>query len=225
MKKLLILLLTVFLISQHAVYASGAKISDWAMDEVQAAIQIGLVPEEMQCDYQSNMTRAEFAKLSVVFVAHHLSMEIDEAVEWYLCGHTDSSGKPLIFQKDTFTDIIESEYEYYIQCANSMGIVNGRGNRIFDPDSFITREEAATMLLRVYFCYGSGVKLNAKSEEIDGFYDAKEISSWADSAVRYLYQWDVMKGVSEGCYAPKEYYTKEQCYITFFRLQQVYSYR
>ena len=104
-----------------------------------------------------------------------------------------------------------------------MCIVYGRGDGIFAPDAPITREEAATMLLRVYFCYGGGVKLGPKSEGVDAFYDVAEISSWADSAVRYMYQWDVMKGISDVQYAPKSYYTKEQCYITFLRLNRVYS--
>ena len=225
MKKILLLLLIVLFVFHGTVYASGTETSAWAKEEVNEAIRFGLVPKEMQKDYQDNITRAEFAKISVLYLANHFSMEVDEVVKQYCSEHVDSFGNPLVFRRDVFTDIENSEYEYYIQCANAMGIAVGRGNGVFDPDSFITREEAATMLLRVYFCYGSGVKLNAKSEEVDGFYDVKEISSWADSAVRYLYQWDVMKGVSEIHYAPKSYYTKEQCYITFFRLQQVYSYR
>ena len=99
----------------------------------------------------------------------------------------------------------------------------GRGEGIFDPDAPITREEAATMLLRVYFCYGMGVKLGPRSEGVDNFADVSEISSWADTAVRYMYQWNVMKGVSEELYSPKTGYTREQCYATFVRLDQVYA--
>ena len=152
-------------------------------------------------------------------------MEVDEVIEWYLSAHIDSNGNHPPFLESTFSDIEDSEHKYYIQCANSMHIVYGRGDGIFDPDAPITREEAAAMLLRVYFCYGGGVKLGPKSEGVDAFYDVAEISSWADSAVRYMYQWDVMKGVSDTHYAPKSYYTKEQCYATFLRLDDVYSYR
>jgi len=223
MKKTIFMLFTILLIFHSTAYASGTEISAWAQSEVEEAIHLGIVPEDMQNDYQNNITRAEFAKIAVMFVARHFDMEVDELIEWYLSAHVDYNGNHPPFLESTFSDIEDSEYKYYIQCANSMHIVYGRGNGIFDPDAPIVREEAAAMLLRVYFCYGGGVKLGPKSEGVDAFYDVAEISSWADSAVRYMYQWDVMKGVSDIQYAPKSYYTKEQCYITFLRLDHVYS--
>ena len=225
MKKTLFLLLAILFIFYTTAYASSTEISAWAKEEVQEAIQLGIVPEDMQNDYKNNITRAEFAKIAVMFVARHFDMDVDEVVEWYLSEHIDSEGNQLTFKDNTFIDIENSAYEYYIKCANSMSILYGRGDGIFDPDAFITREEAATMLLRVYFRYGAGVKLGPKSEGVDAFYDVEEISSWADSAVRYMYQWDVMKGVSDVQYSPKSHYTKEQCYITFLRLDRVYSIR
>lgn len=223
MKKILFLVLAILLVFSGTVYAVDTGISDWATEEVEEAIRLGIVPEDMQKDYQNNITRAEFAKMAVLFVARHFQMDLDDMVTWYLSKHIDSTGNPPTFQEHTFTDIADSEFAHYIRCANSLGIVYGRGEGIFDPNAFILREEAAAMLLRVYFCYGGGVKLGPKSEKVDAFYDAAEISSWADSAVRYMYQWDVMKGVSDTHYAPKAQYTKEQCYATFFRLDQVYS--
>ena len=225
MKKTFFLLFTILFIFHSTAYTSGTEISAWAQSEVEEAIHLGIVPDDMQNDYQNNITRAEFAKIAVMFVARHFDMNVDEVVEWYLSEHKDSDGNQLTFKDNTFTDIENSEYEYYIKCANSMYIVYGRGDGMFYPDDFITREEAATMLLRVYFCYGGGVKLGPKSEGVDAFYDVTEISSWADSAVRYMYQWDVMKGVSDVEFSPKSHYTKEQCYISFLRLDRVYSIR
>ena len=222
MKRIFLLFMILFIFHSTG-YASGTQISAWAQSEVEEAIHLGIVPEDMQNNYQNNITRAEFTKIAVMFVARHFDMELDELIEWYLSAHVDSNGNQLLFLESTFSDIEDSKYKYYIQCANSMCIVYGRGDGIFAPDAPITREEAATMLLRVYFCYGGGVKLGPKSEGVDAFYDVAEISSWADSAVRYMYQWDIMKGVSDVKYAPKLYYTKEQCYITFLRLDRVYS--
>lgn len=225
MKKLLVLLSVMLCVFCTTAYASDTAMSAWAKTEVEKAVNLGIVPEDMQNNYRRNITRAEFAKVSVMFVAEHFDMEVDEVVEWYLSEHVDSYGNKLTFKENTFTDIGDCEHEYYIKCANSMYIVEGRGDGIFDPDAFITREEAATMLLRVYFCYGGGVKLGPKSEGVDAFNDADMISSWADTAVRYMYQWDVMKGFSDTEYSPKSHYTREQCYITFLRLREVYSYR
>ena len=225
MKKILLIAVVTVLVLSITVCAGNTNISDWAKPEVDEAISLGIVPEDMQNNYQDNITRAEFAKVSVMYVANHFNMTVDELVKWYLETRVDGEGKPLTFIEDAFTDIADSDEAYYIKCANTMGIVYGKGEGKFAPDELITREEAATMLLRVYFCYGSGVKLGPKSADVDNFSDAGKISSWADSAVRYMYQWDVMKGVSETRYAPEENYTKEQCYATFLRLHRVYSYR
>lgn len=223
MKKVLVLLLIFILAFGSTVSLAEDEPSVWAIEEVSEAIELGFVPEDMQTGYKSNITRAEFAKVSVLFAARQYGMESEEFVNYYLAEHVDGEGAQLTFKKDEFTDIADSEHKYYIEAANSIGIVQGKGDGIFDPDAFITREEAATMLLRTYFCYGSAVKLGAKSAEVDNFSDAQQISSWADTAVRYMYQWDVMKGVSDIKYAPKSNYTREQCYITFLRLYNMWS--
>jgi len=224
MKRVMVLLLSVLLLLCVPVSAEG-EASEWAKKEINEAISLGIVPNDMQNSYQDNIKRGEFAKISVLFVARHFDMEVAELMDWYISSHVDGLGGQVVFKEDSFSDIDECEEKYYIQCADTMGIVKGRDDGTFDPEAFITREEAATMLLRVYFCYGGGVKLGPKSEGVDGFYDVEEISSWANTAVRYMYQWDVMKGVSDTHFAPKLHYTKEQCYITFLRLDGVYSYR
>ncbi len=222
-KRFLSLLLLFALMSTGVVFAEN-DISPWAEKEVAEAIQFGFVPEEMQTGYQENITRAEFAKISVLFVAHKFKMPFEEAMQNYLDIHIDGeTGNPIEFRDDSFTDIDDSPHALYIKWADTLRIVEGRGEGIFDPEAPITREEAATMLLRVYFCYGAGVKLGPRSEGVDNFSDVSEISSWADTAVRYMYQWDVMKGFSEEIYSPKTGYTREQCFLTFVRLDQVYA--
>lgn len=223
LKKLISILILVAFTANIPVFAENTKVSDWAKNDVEEAIRIGIVPQDMQDDYQKSITRAEFTKISMMFLSYKFGMPVEEFVDWYLSVHVDSTGKNPEFLDDTFQDIKGSKYEYYIKCANSIRIVYGKGDGIFDPDGLITREEAATMLLRVYFCYGSGVKLGPASENVDYFSDIKSISSWADTAVRYMYQWGVMKGVSDTHYGPKMNYTKEQCYTTFIRLNSVYS--
>ncbi|MBO5929795.1 MAG: S-layer homology domain-containing protein [Clostridia bacterium] len=222
MKRMIYGLLVLLLVFQVPVFAAEADMSEWAVAEVNEAIQLGLVPDDLQQDYQDPITRAEFAEIAVTFVAKHYDKTVEDMIAWYVSTRVDGQGNPLVFHEDAFTDIADSKYAYYIKCASTMGITNGRGDGIFDPDAYITREEAATMLLRVYFCYGSGIKLGPKSAEVDLFSDVGEISSWADTAVRYMYQFDVMKGVSGTSYAPKLSYTKEQSIATFLRLYKAF---
>lgn len=224
-KAIFFLFLLITFAFSNVICLADTEISNWAEEEVEKAIVNGIVPKDMQSDYKSNISRAEFAKISVMYAARHFDMNVDEFIEFYISERVDSEGNHPVFLENTFTDIANSKYEHYIKCANTVGIVYGKGNGIFDPDAPITREEASTMLLRVYFRYGAGVKLGPKSEGVDNFYDVDEISPWADSAVRYMFQWNVMKGVSETHFGPKLHYTKEQCYITFLRMDDVYSYR
>ncbi len=223
MLKRLLSLLVLFALLSTGVAFANADVSTWAEEEVKEAIALGFVPEEMQTEYQENITRAEFAKISVLFVAHKFKMPFEEAMQNYLDIHIDGYGNPVTFREDSFSDIDASPHALYIKWADTLRIVEGRGDGIFDPDAPITREEAATMLLRVYFCYGGGVKLGPASEGVDNFSDVSSISPWADTAVRYMYQWNVMKGFSEELYSPKTGYTREQCYVTFVRLDEVYA--
>lgn len=222
MKKTLVFLLAFTMCMSTFVRAEEP--SDWAGAEVAEAIELGIVPEDIRCDYKSCATREEFAMVSVLFVARHFDMEVEDMMDSYISTHVDSYGEPLTFRENVFTDIDDSPYKYYIECANNLGIVNGRGDDTFDPKASITRQEAATMLLRAYFCYGGGVKLGPKSAAVDNFADKDSIASFADTPVRYMYQWDVMKGVSDTHYEPLATYTREQCYVTFVRLWKVFSY-
>ena len=38
----------------------------WAAEEVEAAVRLGLVPEDMQKNYGADITRAEFCRLAVI---------------------------------------------------------------------------------------------------------------------------------------------------------------
>ncbi len=221
MKKIILFLMLFAIFFCNTAFAENAGISEWAVPEVTEAVRLGIVPEDMQQNYQENMTRGEFAKISVLFVAYQLNMDFEDAMNWYLETHVDGHGNKLQFKTDSFHDINNSDHAYYIRWANALGIVKGRSEGLFEPDAPITREEAATMLLRAYFCYGSGVKLGPESMGVDAFADALLISPWADMAVRYMYQWGVMKGISEAYYSPKTTYTKEQCYVTLLRLDKV----
>ena len=52
--------------------------------------------------------------------------------------------------------------------------------------------------------------------------DVSDISDWAKSAVSSMRAMDIMKGVSEREFAPKDSYTKEQAIATMVRLYECY---
>lgn len=102
------------------------------------------------------------------------------------------NGSPVVNYAMDFTDV--SPDDYYaeaVRWAQSEKIVNGIGDKLFDPDSPVTREQLAAIIYRCVQRSGGGFTgmwyfpLN--------YADASEISSYADEAMH----WCVMNGIIE----------------------------
>ncbi len=179
-------------------------ISAWAKPEIDEAINIGFVPVELQNNYTQNITREEFAYLTVSFVMTNLSLSFEQL---------ESQSEKYSAPRNKFDD---SDNEY-VMLAARMGIINGIGNNMFDPTSRITREQAATMLQRTYCLYST----NQNSMKQVVFDDSDKISEWALRGVEFCVSYDVMKGISDTQFAPQDSYTKEQAIATFLRLYKI----
>lgn len=194
------------------------KVSDWAKEEIDEAINLGFVLEELQGDYKENITREEFAATAVKFLAYEYNLTVEDMMNLWCKKHTDENGIPMEISHSFDEDLKGSNFAYYVRCADTLGIVKGRGNGIFDPLSSITREEAAVMLNNVFFSYATGFKLGYY--DLSKMTDYEKISEWAKSSVRNMYVMNVMKGVSETEFSPQGLYTREQCFATFLRLNE-----
>ena len=106
------------------------KPSHWAEQEVSEAIEKGLVPKQLQSNYQSNINRSQYVLLALkVF---------------------DTTGKDVdIKESRPFNDVLNHEYEQEIVKAFNAGIVKGDGKGNFHPDNFITREEIASLVVNL----------------------------------------------------------------------------
>jgi hypothetical protein len=181
------------------------KPSSWAVREVGFAYGYDLVPVKYLRDFTAEMKRGEFCELMIRFLEISEAKKIDEILA--LQGKTASA--------DTFTDTSE----YHILAAYELGIVTGRGEGIFDPDGSITREEAAAMLMRL----GVFSNIYINSQPLI-FNDSQKFSSWAADAVSYVSSctdsWGnrVMNGYTNGGFHPGDSYSREQAYMTIFRL-------
>ena len=92
----------------------------------------------------------------------------------------------------TFEDVEEGAwYTEAVRWAASGEIVKGYSEKRFAPGDEITREQLATMLYR-YACY-AGCDVKDSDAELS-FDDAKEVSSWAEEAVK----WACHKGLIIG---------------------------
>ena len=181
---------------------TGNTPSAWAKDEVKQAIAQKIVPQEMQDLYKENITRAEFARVVVMVIANLKQVSAESLI--------DNGNQNMAFSDTN---------DRYVLCLASLGIVNGTGNNLFEPNSHIMREEAATMLQRTSYTID-----NNATEHVSvklAYEDANSISNWAVAPVAFVTNSGIMKGIGDNKFDPKGDYTREQSYLTFLRLVQV----
>lgn len=92
-----------------------------------------------------------------------------------------------------------------------MEIVKGTEENKFNTGSFITREEACTLLYRA-----AAEKL--KSGESCEFKDEKDISDYAKEAVNSLSAAKIVTGSENGEFLPKNNMTRAEAAVVFYRL-------
>ncbi|MBQ8401635.1 MAG: S-layer homology domain-containing protein, partial [Clostridia bacterium] len=191
--------------------------SEWAVPEVKSALEGGLVPYTLQKNYRTSITRAQFCELLMTMLLRRM-----DAVR--PGGRFDTledliADKNLTIDETIFTDIADLPNRMEILTANALGIVNGRGGGIFDPDSGITRQEAATMLMRA-----AQVLEIPMGEEPRSFSDMAEADEWAAMGILYTSSLvdvlgkAVMGGVDDSRFSPKTAYTVEQSILTMERM-------
>ena len=166
--------------------------SPWAVDYMRQAGDVGLIPPVLDDqDLTQNITRAEFAAVAV---------RLYEAL----------TGAPVDYWgPNPFSDT--SNYD--VMRAYGLGVVNGMGDGTFAPDANLTREQAVTMLGRVYEL----VRTNAVSGgellpqlSVMTFSDHVKISDYARNYVYFFAGQYIVEGMGDGTFAPKNAMTREQ---------------
>ena len=103
----------------------------------------------------------------------------------------------------------EDTYYEYADYMCKLGIVNGVSATEFNPLGEITREQAATMLMRTADVLGYDTSYNTSVES--------GVSSWATKGVGFVTENGIMNGTGNG-FEPQGKYTKEQAIATFVRM-------
>lgn len=156
---------------------SGA--SDWAVEELEKAGDYGLVPEVLeQADVSLPIDRAEFAAVSVKLYEALSGKEAEEAPE------------------NPFGDTEDSD----VLKAYALGITGGVTADTFEPDTLLSREQAATMLARVYTAY-TGREITSGTDML--FADDADISRWAKDSVYFMAENGVIRGMENNIFAPR----------------------
>ena len=199
---------------------AGAVISDWAVEEVNAAYAAGLIPPELDLgtDYGAPISREAFARLTVELVAVYWETDVPALLEKenILLAEDDGTG---VFgaAAPSFSDTDSA----YVELAASLGIVQGSNIGTFGPQRSLTRAEAAVMLRRTMDALGCP-DANAKPKT---YTDAYTIPRWAAESVKYISGRTtedgraVMGGIW-GKFMPQGVYSTEQAILTVLRCYQ-----
>ena len=185
---------------------AAGDMDSWAYPEVVAAIEENLVPTYLQNLYLNNITRDEFCDLVIQAISEVLDKEIADIVK-------EKTGKELSTwqQEYPFTDTTNSN----VIAAYALGVVTGRGEKKFDPYATITRQEAAALLMRSAKVLG----MDTSNASNAGYTDSDAVGVWFKDAVNYVHQINVMGSTGSGnTFSPTGAYTREQSYVTIYRL-------
>lgn len=169
--------------------AEASKSSEWAGTTVEKAEQFGLIPDALKgADLTKPITRKEFAAVCVKLY-EKLSSEFA----------TPAAKNPFIDTKDA--EVLK---------AYNVDITSGIAADKFGPDIILNREQAATMLTRVFkkvFVPGWTLKEDGKYSfnytMPPKFADDAKISEWAKPSVYFMVSHKIISGVGSNTFAPR----------------------
>ncbi len=168
--------------------------SDWAAAELDRANTLGILPDSFGGSYIQDITRSEFCDL-VYKMLNKTAFKLG-TVQFIRNPFNDAGGE-------------------HILSLYANGIIYGKGDELFAPEDPITREEAATILNRILNKLGI---MKAYVDDAYGYQDEGEIAEWARGAVYHMYCARIMRGDTEGFFAPKSFITREQATATTVRI-------
>ncbi|MDP5277259.1 S-layer homology domain-containing protein [Chengkuizengella axinellae] len=203
-KPLVVILSLMLLLPSTSVFAVGGQPSAWSKETIQRGIDLGIVPERLQANYADPITREEFAELLVNVAFKKLEL-VERSHEWT---------KEMVLEKVTIDQSFEDTDLDHVKLAYIIGSVNGTSDTTFSPDAFITREQAAQMLMNTI--HKASIVSYATEEEM-GYWDYDQIGEWAIPAVSAAYNLELMKG-SNGQFMPRKHITREQAIVTIIRV-------
>lgn len=197
LKKITCFVVVIMLSTVFLPVLAADKPSEWAESEVYAAIDHNLVPQQLQANYKSNITRTEYVLLA---------LQVYEKAGYSLQDREDSP----------FSDTVNHLYEKEIKRAYFAGIIKGDGKGHFFPDNYITREEISSLVVNLLKQISPDKDYTVKNKHI--FADNNSISEWASDYINYCYENKILNGYSGNIMDPKGNATIEQSIALLYRL-------
>lgn len=170
--------------------------SGWAAGEVNAAIEAGLVPDELQRNYGDFITRGEMAQMFINLIEKASGQSIEDFM----------AEKGVAINENAFTDTNNRA----VLAANALDIINGVGNGMFDPDGIFKRAHIAVMVNRVARVLGIDTEGHTHS-----FVDLG--GHWAEPELGWPVHAGIIEGVGDNRFDPEGNLTTEMAIVLAYR--------
>lgn len=200
---------SVALLEEYFPSAAASPLGDlfpakWALADWQSAKALGLVPSALDRAYDAPITRLEFCQLMNALLS---ALWGEDAAAYLSAQGYDLSVRP-------FPDCDDAS----VIVLYALGVVDGRDDGTFAPNASITRQEAAKLLSVLETALTGGQAPVSSSLAV--FTDADSIAGWAEPYVQDAVRIGVMQGNSDGAFAPRATYDRQQSIVTAYRLYQ-----
>lgn len=161
---------------------------DWAKEAIEYLYANSIMTGDGDGRFRpgDNLTREEFVKLIIAAIGGN---KLEDGII-------------------TFTDISEGAwYKKYVETAVVKGITTGISEGEFGVGQYITRQDAAVMLLRAAEAYYTNFK---KKTTLIDFTDYDTVSDYAVVAVDTLARAQIINGFEDGSFRPQDNITRAE---------------
>lgn len=108
----------------------------------------------------------------------------------------------------TFKDLSSTNWAYKEMAkAVKAGYIQGYNHNI-NPKNSVTRQEAAIMIAKIV-----GLSIEEDNEALSKFKDGDKIASWSKKSVASIVHNNIMKGYSDGRFAPEQALTRAEAVV------------
>jgi len=194
---ILILIMSFLLTSMVSTYASADTPSGWAIDDINYLRDLNLLRDDMFYNYQTNITREDYAYL------------VYKLVESYDVAISEIADLDMAY---TLTDCDD----YYVIGLYKADIITGYLDGTFRPKQSITRQEICTLYMKALEVMGVDLVNNAGV--LDAYQDSNSIGSWAVTSMVKCINAGIINGTSSTWLSPQGYATIEQSLVVLNRI-------
>lgn len=178
--------------------ASGVPAVNTAQQEAQPEDHPDFIPDQLQVDEQTHMTREQYCEVTVNLYV-------------YLKGEIGAAPAEIQLPADADTKFSDTTNPFVLK-AFTLGIVSAPADGLFHPQDKLTVQEEAVMLYNTLKAVDPSISQEPPIQM--NFEDANEVDDWADKAVSYLHSIGVVTPDSNNEVNPTEPVTRDDSHET-----------